>query len=377
MKKKLIVNAIPLTYVQTGIARYLRSLYLELEKLGSDTLDIWYFNGKKLSKNMPQGPGNFSRWSNLVNYFWKLPTCASFLIRLSLHIKTERRFHTLAQVFDLYHEAGFFPFKTPPKTRIIYTVHDLSLFRFPEHHPKERVLFAKLYWKSRCRQVDHYLSVSSFTKSELQGQIGSKSEDITVTPLACDPKVFYPRPSNLVESFWEQQGLPKQYFLFVGSGDPRKNMQIINLALQKANLPIPLVVTGWSGWSRNQFSSNVIPLGYVTDQELALLYCGALALVFPSTYEGFGLPVLEAMACGCPVVTTRKASLPEVADQAAVYIYDPYDPHELGKLLQELATSPERRKVLREKGLTRAEKFSWKQTASLTYKAFLQVLDQG
>jgi alpha-1,3-rhamnosyl/mannosyltransferase len=352
--KTLIVNAVPLTYVQTGISRYLRCLYTEMERISGDELEIAYFDGKGLSSAMPEGPPDLARWSRLADIFWKLPSYAALLIRLLMQARAERRFSRLAKGFHVYHEAGFFPFKAPPGTDTVFTVHDLSLFRFPEHHPKERVLFARLFWKSRCSRVDRFLSVSEFTKAELQEQLGLADEKIVVTPLAHDPATFHPRRREQIGSFLHRKGLPREYFLFVGSGDPRKNLGLIIKALQAAKLNIPLIVAGWSGWSKERLPKDVISLGYVSDDELALLYSGALALVFPSTYEGFGLPLLEAMACGCPVVTTRKASLPEVAGEAAAYVEDPEDPEELAQLLQRLSSNPDIRRALQEKGLRRS-----------------------
>lgn len=373
-QKKIIVNAIPMINVNTGIARYLRCLYTEMERLYRDKLEVFYFDGNKTSKSMPQGPESMNQWAKLVDLFWKLPPYSALLIRLALHFKRELKFYQLAHGFDLYHEAGFFPLKTPTQVKTIFTIHDLSIIRFPEYHPRERVLYTKLFFNHRCKQVSSFLAVSESTQNEMQTYLEIDPERTIVTPLAHDPLIFYPRPENQIEHILSQKKLSRKYFLFVGSGDPRKNIDIIPRALQAADLDIPLVVAGWSGWSKEQLPSNVTPVGYMTDHELALLYSGALALVFPSTYEGFGLPLLEAMACGCPVVTTRKSSLPEVAGEAAAYVLDPSDPQELGNLLQEIALNPERRKFMREKGLSWTARFSWQQTANLTYNAFLQVV---
>jgi alpha-1,3-rhamnosyl/mannosyltransferase len=293
-----------------------------------------------------------------------------------MHLRTEIRFSRLAREFDIYHEAGFFPMKAASRMSTLFTVHDMSLFRFPEHHPKERVRFARMFWEKRCLMVDRFLTVSRFTKEELQGHLPLGSQKITVTPLAHDPDLFYPRSMDHVQASMKSRELPARYFLTVGSGDPRKNMALIPKALQAAELQVPLVAAGWSGWSKETLPDKVIPLGYVSDPELALLYSGALALVFPSSYEGFGLPVLEAMACGCPVVTTRQASLPEVAGEAAEYVQDPSDPLELGGVLKELAEDDVKRRELRDRGLARAAGFSWKRTAELTLGAMLEEIPQ-
>lgn len=364
-KKRLLVNAIPMNRVHTGISRYLHCLYSQMEMQYSHQLDIWYFDGKKLSRSMPRGPCDMKRWTRLAGLFWKLPWPAALALRLALHFRTEHRFCKLAQYFDIYHEAGFFPLKVPPQVRTVFTVHDMSLFRFPEHHPRERVQFARMYWQSRCLSVNHFLTVSRFTKQELQPYLRAGKNAITITPLAHEPNIFYPRPESKVQDFIRERRLPETYFLFVGSGDPRKNMHLIPRALEAASLDVPLVVAGWSGWDKSVLPGQIYPAGYVCDHELALLYSGALALVFPSTYEGFGLPVLEAMACGCPVVCSYTASLPEVAGDAALYV-DPHDPDSMVKTIECIVYDRELRQTMREKGLEMARRFSWVDTAQRT-----------
>jgi alpha-1,3-rhamnosyl/mannosyltransferase len=134
------------------------------------------------------------------------------------------------------------------------------------------------------------------------------------------------------------------------------------------------LVAGWQGWTNKGGWDNVIFLNYVDDNDLARLYSGALALIFPSTYEGFGLPLLEAMACGCPVVTTREASLPEVAGDSAIYMKGPRDVEDLAGILKNLVEKPALREKFIKKGLARAGEFSWKKTADATMQAFEKAL---
>ncbi|HNR14618.1 MAG TPA: glycosyltransferase family 1 protein [Thermodesulfobacteriota bacterium] len=373
-KIRLIVNAIPATYVNTGIARYLRCLYAEMEKLYGDRLDIGYFDGKTVSRILPLGPANPGQWSRMTELFWRLPAPAALLIRLAFHAIQEFRFYRLSQNFHLYHEAAYFPFKTTSHLKRVLTIHDLSLIRFPQYHPRERVLYTKLFLKNRCKRVDHFLAVSDFTNKEMQTHLGTTPDKSTVTPLAYDHAIFYPRSPSRVEEHLSANHLPSRYFLFVGSGDPRKNMDSIPAALAHAGVDIPLVVVGWAGWAKNTRSATIHFVGYVTDEELAHIYSGALALVFPSTYEGFGLPILEAMACGCPVITTTQASLPEVAGNAAVYVDDPGDKENFGNTLKKVAEDDLLRKEMRQKGLCRAQEFSWQRTAEITMSVFEKIL---
>ncbi len=368
---KVLANAVPMVNVNTGISRYLRCLYGEMERIYGHRLEMGYFDGWRVSSRMPGGPADLGRWTKGVDLFWDMPVYPALMLRLGFHFMREAVFRYWSRSFDLYHEAGFFPFSVSGRAKTVFTIHDLSLIRFPQHHPRERVLYSRLFLERRCRKVDHFLAVSEFTAQEMAAYLSIPPERIQVTPEAVDKAVFYPRSPGEVRAFLMQYHLPDRYFLFVGAGDPRKNADILPKALETAGLDIPLVVTGWSGWSsREAGSERTILLGYVSDHDLARAYSGALALIFPSSYEGFGLPVLEAMACGCPVVTTRETSLPEVAGDAVRYMKEPRDVDDLAKILRELADRPATGERLAQRGLTRVRAFSWEKTAQQTYAVF-------
>ena len=373
-KIRVLVNAVPLMNISTGIGRYLRCLYTEMDRLYGDRLEICYFDGVNVLRTMPCGPVNPARWSEIVDFFWKLPAYPSFLLRLGIHYKREMLFYRAAKNFDIYHEAGFFPFSVPSDIRIVFTLHDLSIMRFPESHPLERVLYFRLFLRKRCRNVDRFITVSEFSKKEIVKLLNIDTDRISVSHLAYDPDLFYPRSHADVQNLLSERGIPERYFLFVGSGDPRKNVDIIPGSLKKAGLREPLVIVGWSGWADSMSWDNVITPGYVSDEELACLYSGALGLILPSSYEGFGLPLLEAMACGCPVVASGEASLPEVAKDAAMYMTGPRDTASLAGILKHLASIPAMSRTFVEKGLKRAGEFSWSDTARITFDAFEKAL---
>lgn len=374
-RMRVIVNAVPLMNVRTGIGRYLACLYGAMERRFGDRAEFSYFDGRTVSRDMPSGPGDLSRWSGMVDLFWKLPAPLALAVRLAHHWRSERAFRRAARGFDLYHEAGFFPFRAPAGVRTAFTLHDLSVFRFPEHHPRERVLYFKVFFRRRLRLARAVITVSRFTADEMRRVLGPESaRDATAVPLACDTAVFHPRTPDQAARARERFGLPERYFLFVGSGDPRKNLDIVPEALKKADLDEPLAVVGWSGWRQGGQWSNARALGYVDDEDLAGLYSGALGLVLPSAYEGFGLPLLEAMSCGCPVITARAASLPEVAGEAALYLDHPRDRDGLAVLLGRLAADESLRASLRGQGFARAREFSWGRTAEATFEVFERVL---
>ncbi|MGE4553608.1 MAG: glycosyltransferase family 4 protein [Desulfovibrionaceae bacterium] len=375
--RKILVNAIPLTNVSTGISRYLRCLYGEIERRARGEFEVFYFDGVQARREMPTGPENLGRWSLLADLFWRLPPHAAYLVRRVVQARRERAFRLAAQGFDLYHEAGFFPFVPPPGIRTVFTIHDMSVFRHPEYHPRERILFMRRYLAERTALAQRILTVSEFSKREIVACLGLDPARIRVTPLAPDP-VFALRPEAGLRRRLEREfGLPPRYFLFVGSGDPRKNVDIVPRAIALAGGGVPLVCVGWKGWGSPPPGLEMLSLGYLSDADLADVYAGALALIFPSIYEGFGLPVVEAQACGCPVVTTREASLPEVGGDAALYLEHPRDADELAGLLRRLMDAPGLRDELSRRGVEHAGRFSWAGTAERTCEVFRQVLGEG
>lgn len=373
-KLRVIVNAIPLVTVNTGIGRYLRCLYGKLEEHYGGEIEIGYFDGRRVSRTAPSGPRDLAGRSRLTNLLWRMPPLAALAVRLARHLQREAAFAKAAKDFDLYHEAAFFPFRAQKNLKTVFTVHDLSLLRFPEHHPNERVRYFRMFFFRRLAQVGRYLAVSEFTRSEMAALLGLDPGHITVTHNAHEPHVFYPRPGPLPT--FPGLTLPERFFLFVGTYDPRKNMHVIPAALARSGLSIPLVTAGWTGWSRERLDGPApIELGYAGDDALAALYSHATALVYPSLYEGFGLPVLEAMACGCPVLTSRLSSLPEVAGDAGLYLDNPSDPDEMGRALARLAGDDILRRDMSAKGLQQARRFSWDETARLTRDVFREAMD--
>jgi glycosyltransferase involved in cell wall biosynthesis len=174
-------------------------------------------------------------------------------------------------------------------------------------------------------------------------------------------------------------GLPENYFLHVGTLQPRKNLMRLMEAVSQAPAPVRLVLAGRAGWMAapiaaraRELSDRVRWLEYVPDEDLAGLYSGAQALVFPSLFEGFGFPVLEAMACGTPVICSNTSSLPEVAGQAALLV-DPQDGQALLRAMLRVQAEPALRAELAERGLSRVRQFSWRRAAEAT----LAVLEEA
>lgn len=369
---KILVNALPLINVRTGIGRYVDMLYRDLSKRPG--LEIAYFDGARLRHEIPEASPSTARWSLLAKLFWLLPTPLALLVRRALHTLCEKRFVKLCQGFDIYHETALLPYKAPPGVATVLTVHDLGLLRHPQWHPAERARFFDKYFVKRLSLVDGFLAVSRFTKQEMTELLDIDPARVEVSQLGIDLARFSRPSDEAISAIRTKYGLPRDFFLFVGSGDLRKNVQLVRDALRLDPQLPPLVLAGWAGWDNTQPEpGRELRLGYVPDADLPALYAAATAFVYPSLYEGFGLPLLEAMACGCPVLTTKNASLPEVAGDVALYLENPADPVELASLLDTLWRDAELRQRLGERGLARAKEFPWSQTADATLRLFLSL----
>jgi len=315
---------------------------------------------------------------------WKFPDPLVLGFRVATWLSYEyriRRFIRHAR-FDLYHGTAFTPaaiWNIPQ----VFTLYDLSLLKYREMHPKERIWFSDVFLKRRLGYASHIITISDFIRCEILDELHLPAEKVTAIPLAPD-LFFFPRKRGKAEVVVEALGLPRDYILFVGTLEPRKNLPILIKAAAVCESDIPIVLVGWEGWGSEEWlemvkdqglRSRIFTTGYVDEESLACLYSNALALVFPSLYEGFGLPVLEAMACGCPVICSDAASLPEVAGNAAILI-DPAEFEDLAVAIDRVVSDSALRMDLIKKGFERAGQFSWERTAKQTLEVFRSVVDQ-
>jgi len=271
----------------------------------------------------------------------------------------------------LYHEPCHVP--GPWGGATLTTVHDLSVLRHPEWHPADRVRWYERHFVAGIERSTHVIAVSEFTKRELVELLGVPAARITVIYNSAR-RVFSVLPRDEVIARLRAAGLPTEYFLYVGTLEPRKNLD--GLLAAYAHLPRParerfaLLVTGPAGWGAGPSGSlvrhlagQVRFLGYQDDRALALLYAGARALVWPSFYEGFGCPPLEAMRCGTPVITSNTSSIPEVVGEAAILV-DPHQPEQIAAAMQGLMEDSVRAADLGARGLERSARFSWEACAA-------------
>lgn len=267
----------------------------------------------------------------------------------------------------------------------ILTIHDASLFLFSNYHPRARLLSIRLTLPILARRAAAIICVSHHARTELSRILKLDPEKVHVVYEAA-PSAFRPvTDSHRLAALRQKYRLPERFLLHVGTLEPRKNLRRLVRALyrlRRRGCDIGLVLVGARGWHLNGFDAEIERLaledaivftGYVPTADLPGLFSLATLFVYPSLYEGFGLPPLEAMACGAPVLASDRGSLPEICGEAA-YLVDPEDEEALLEGLLTLLADGERRADLRNRGLARARAFSWKRAAQETAAVYRQVL---
>jgi glycosyltransferase involved in cell wall biosynthesis len=268
-----------------------------------------------------------------------------------------------------------------PRASLV-TVHDLGYLYFPEAHPWRQRLYLDYSTRWSVRAAAHILADSEATKLDIVAHYRISPRKISVAYPGYDEAIAPARDPAEIEAVKARYGIAGDYFLYVGTLQPRKNLSRIIEAFTALESETALVLAGKRGWlyddlfaqaRRLGLKERVLFPGYVPDGDKAALMSGALAFVFPSLYEGFGLPVLEAQACGCPVITSITSSLPEVAGDAALLV-NPHDVPGIAAAMQRLAADSALRARLIERGLANARRFSWADCARSVLNAVEQTV---
>jgi glycosyltransferase involved in cell wall biosynthesis len=268
-----------------------------------------------------------------------------------------------------------------PRLPALVTVHDLTMLTHPEWHEASKVRYFGWAMRRAVAAARRVLCVSATTARDLRELLGVPPERIDVTPLGTDLR---PAPAGAVDAVRRRLGLDGPYLLGLGTAEPRKDLPTLVQAFASlaAELPHRLVLAGLAGWGAGALAAEVAASGvagrillpgYVPEADKAALFTGADVFAYPSRYEGFGLPVLEAMACGTPAVTTTGGSLPEVAGDAAALV-EPGDAGALAAAVAKLAADPAARHDAAARGLARAAAFTWERCADLTAAAYRRAL---
>lgn len=286
---------------------------------------------------------------------------------------------------DLVH---FTNYLAPLASRVPYVVsfHDMTLALFPGFHTLKKRLLTSSLIPLVARRARLILTPSEATRHDVVRLLRADPKRVRVIPYAAAPRF---RPSaEAPERLEAVHGIRSPYFLYVGTLEPRKNLVRALRAFARVRHELPrhhFVLVGERGWKYQEIlrearspelAERVTFLGYVAEEHLPPLYSQATALVYPSLYEGFGLPVVEAMACGTPVLTSRSSSLAEIADGCALLV-DPTDERGLAEGMRALGSNEDLRRSLAERGRARVAAFSWERTGRETVAAYRAVYEES
>lgn len=284
---------------------------------------------------------------------------------------------------DVLHSPDFIPPASGAKHHVI-TVHDLTFLHYPQHKDKAALRYYNGQIRQAVKQADHILVVSEATRQDMIALLDVPAEKMSVQPHGVDERL---RPLDRLTTAAERQrlNLPEQYLLFVGTLEPRKNIPTLLEAYRqlasRQQTVTPLVIAGRMGWMFEETAARIndmqrdgLPIilrSDIGDSDLAILYNAAAMLILPSHYEGFGLPVLEAMACGTPVIASRSSSLPEVLGDAGLLV-DSQDADAFAAAMERVLTDPELHAKMRADGLARARQFTWERSARIALSVYQQ-----
>ena len=372
------LNASILRAPRTGIGQYVVELVnaLQAQELACPEL----FTGLAWQRTLPAAamPG-YSQLSRLI----KRVVPDAYRVR---RVVEQARFNEGVRRIRpaLYHEPSLWPFEFDGP--MVMTLHDLTHVHFPHTQPADRLEAIERYVGQSVARAQRILVDSQFIADEVCHHYGVPSQRVVVAPLGSAAR-FHPRSAEQLVPQLAAFGLhPGGYLLCVGTLEPRKNLQLVLRAYERLPAALrasyPLVLAGMASWQSQQLaaplqraiaSGQVLLLGYQSDESLAQLFAGAHLLLFPSLYEGFGLPVLEAMASGTPVIATQTSSLPEVAGEAGHYI-DPSDDVVCAAAIMQLIEDHTYWQRLRETGLERAKTYTWQRCAQITASAYREAL---
>jgi glycosyltransferase involved in cell wall biosynthesis len=360
-----------------GIGRYVRGLIGALAELDHETDYLLLSAGRQ-----PAGstwPANFRRR--------ELPLSDRHLAIIWQRLRLPLPVEWLTGRLDLYHSPDFV---LPPvrRAKTILTIHDLSFMRYPECSSPPLLDYLMSTVPRSVQRADLLLADSESTRLDLIELLGVPAERVRVVYAGIEER-FVAQPSAVVAEALGRYGLDGPYILGLGTLQPRKNysrlIEAYHMVRQEHGIPHKLVIVGGKGWlyegilatiERLGLGEQVRLIGYAQDADLPALYTGASAFAFPSLYEGFGIPVLEAMACGTPVVTANTSSLPEVAGDAALTV-DPEDTEALAGALWQVLSDARLRQALVEGGRRQVAKFGWDASARRLLGLYRMVAGEG
>lgn len=381
MALPVTLDAGPAVHQRAGLRRYTEQLAAHLLADHHQAVALSLIYNRHSGHPLPPAlqPAAVYSWP-MGQYAWRLSVLASQLAHWPVY---ERRFPPSA----LYHATEHLL----PRLRrpTVLTVHDLIFERYPQHHKLTNRLFLAVGMRLFVKAADAIIAVSQQTKRDLVELYGTPATKIQVIYQGIDPSFAPATPAAIhhaqaTYSLRAADGAPRPYLLMVGTLEPRKNHRTAMQALRQlkaAGLPHCLVIAGGEGWLFAPIREAVTALdlqadvhftGYVPAADLPALYGGAACVLQPSLYEGFGFPVLEAMACGAPVVCSNVSSLPEAAGDGALLV-PPLDEHALADAITQIIHKPALAQQLCSAGLRQASRFRWHDCAAETVALYYEI----
>ncbi|MFH1899648.1 MAG: glycosyltransferase family 1 protein [Patescibacteria group bacterium] len=359
----------------SGTGEYTKNLIKhlsQLDKINTYTLFPFftYIYNNNFKSYRPQLPENF-------HIFWnKVPKKIIDIIWNKLYFLRSLYF----PYFDIFHSTTFTMPQLFSYDKLIFTVYDVSFYTHPQFHMKENIRHCLNGLREAIKKADAIIAISHHTKKDLIKYFDCPENKIFVTHLACDSKFYKKINESNRRKILTKYKINKQFIFHLGSIEPRKNTMGLIKAYQflpkKLQDKYDLVIGGGKGWlndpiynyvRKHNLSINIKIIGYVSNKDLPSLYQSAKCFVYPSFYEGFGIPPLEAMASGCPVLVSNTSSMPEICQESASYCV-PNDIEDIKNKLQYLLEN--NNKILIRKGLNQVKNFSWRRTAIETLKIY-------
>jgi len=378
---------------KTGVDWYCYYLIEAIKKLeiGKDEHQYYLYTDQPLKGELAKLPENFHEimlsWK--IKYGWGQ-------VRLAKELKDN-------PVDTFFVPGRMLPFYNPENT--ITTVHDVCFLEHPEYYSLGQKLRQKLALKRALKYSSKIITISDYTKLKLQELCNVSEDKIKVTPLAYDAKTYFvDKDKKSIDQTLEKYKIANPYVIFVGRLESKKNILRIVQAFAEAKKEMPdleLVLVGspsfgWDEalhwlhgneglWNKSEFQHHALIkitedtyfnngvkfLGWLPQQEIRHLLSKAQVLVFPSLYEGFGIPVLEAQACGCPVITSNTTSLPEVAGESAILV-DPLKTEEISSAIKQIISDKKLRQLKVKQGLENVKRYSWEETAKKTIEVLIK-----
>jgi glycosyltransferase involved in cell wall biosynthesis len=373
----IYVDVSSAVHAKAGIGRYAESLARAL--IARQPARVALFYNRSQGTQPPAGLGAVPRRTVRAGYKpWRMAVWLGQLAGIG--------FNRLMPNAELFHATEHL---LPPLHGVasVLTVHDMIFKLFREHQKPLNYWYLNMTMPLYCRRADAIITVSESSKRDIVTHYGLDPTRVTVIHEAAAPG-FAPASPGAVEHARQRYGLPDRFLIHVGTIEPRKNLTRLVEALQRLGeqgLQVPLVVVGGKGWLYDDFFRRLEGLdvrhavqftGYVPADDLPVLYSAATVATMPSVYEGAGLPVVEALACGTPVVCSNASSLPEMGGDAARY-FDPYDVEKMANAIRAVWTDGDLQAEMRRRGLAQAARFSWDRVAQETLAVYNRVLPHG